>query len=141
MIRWKFILLVNLGSQYKGVSYRNCIIFFGLLIPYNSSFSQFISLSWAQPCFSTWYEIHDIHHECSFLVFFVSKLSINHFFSFTNILLDMWAIKSVKCILYLNYLTFPVAWAVLRPSDLGHSPGLRPKFFAIFYINPYEFLI
>jgi hypothetical protein len=25
---------------------------------------------------------------------------------------------------------------VLRPGEPGHSPGLRPKFFAISYVNP-----
>jgi len=32
-------------------------------------------------------------------------------------------------------------WAVLWPDDPGHSPGLRPSFFSISYVNPYEFLI
>lgn len=99
-------MLVNLGSQYKVVSYRNCIIFFGLLIPYNSSLSQFISLSWAQPCFSTWYGSHDIHHECSFLVFFVSKLSINHFFSF----ILSWIMSSMRFCIFLHMILLISCW-------------------------------
>jgi len=31
--------------------------------------------------------------------------------------------------------------AVLSPGDLGHSPGLRAKIFAIFYVDPSEFFI
>jgi len=37
--------------------------------------------------------------------------------------------------------TLSVPGAVLRPSDPGHSFGLQAKFFAIFYVNLYEFLI
>ena len=31
--------------------------------------------------------------------------------------------------------------AVLRPGDLGHSFGLQAKFFAISYVNFYEFIL
>jgi len=33
------------------------------------------------------------------------------------------------------------SWAVLWPGDPGHPPGLRAKFFVIFYVNLDEFLI
>lgn len=31
--------------------------------------------------------------------------------------------------------------SVLRPGEPGHLLGLRPNIFAIFYVNPPEFLI